>query len=226
MQKTTIHTEGRLILTYIRNCEQQHNTAVVKSPLKIPPRHNGIIPVTIRGNNLKVPMGHLINNQHINRRPDPNIHVLDGIYNIKDRSTLHILVANYTNKNVTFNKGQCIGQIEQSIDHMPQTDINSLTTQKMIDKHVQPDSFAPALYNLLGDVRKSLNQLLGTCKSHCAQDGTSIGTTHLGKMQIDMDDSEPALHRPYPIAVKHYDWVRKINKLLDAQVICSSHLSW
>ena len=29
------------------------------------------------------------------------------------------------------------------------------------------------------------------------------------------------------IAIKHYDWVRsEINKLLDAQVICSSHSSW
>ena len=62
---------------------------------------------------------------------------------IKDKSALHILVANYTNKHVTFNKGQCIGHIEPSIDYMPQTAINSPTTQKMLDKHVQPYSFTP-----------------------------------------------------------------------------------
>ena len=46
-------------------------------------------------------------------------------------------------------------------------------------------------------------------------------------MQIDMGDSEPVLHRPFVIAMKHYDWVKsKINKLLDAQVIHSSHSSW
>ena len=61
-----------------------------------------------------------------NRKLDTNIHVFDGICNIKDKSTLHILVANYTHKHVTFNKGQCIGHIESSINHMPQTAVNSL----------------------------------------------------------------------------------------------------
>ena len=59
--------------------------------------------------------------------------MIDGIYNIKDRSGLHVLVASYTNKHVTFSKGQCIGHIEPSIDHMWQTSVSSLTTQKMID---------------------------------------------------------------------------------------------
>ena len=89
-------------------------------------------------------MGYLISNQHIKRRLDPSIHVIDGIYNIKDRLTLHILVANYTNKHITFNKGQCIGHIETSLDHMPQTSINSLTTQKMMDEHIPPDTFTPS----------------------------------------------------------------------------------
>ena len=76
---------------------------------------------------------------------------------------------------------------------MPQTSINSLTTQKMTDEHIQPDTFTPPLHNLPGDVRKSLNQLLETFKSQFAQDETSIGTTHLTKMQIDTGDSEPVL---------------------------------
>ena len=43
-------------------------------------------------------------------------------------------------------------------------------------------------------------------------------------MQIDIGISESVSQRPYPIAMKHYDWVRdEINKLLDAKVICSSH---
>ena len=117
-------------LTCTRNCEQQHNIAVVKSPLKKPTRHSGIISVPIKGYNLKAPVGYFISNQHINRRLNPNIHAIDGIYNIKERSTLHILVSSYTNRHVTFNKGQCIGHIEPPIDHMLQTSINSLTTQK------------------------------------------------------------------------------------------------
>ena len=116
--------------------------------------HNVVIPITINGHNLKGPVGYFTRNQHVNRRLDPNIHVIDGICNIKDISTLHILNANYTNKHVTFNKGQCIGHIEPSTYHMPQTSINSLTTQKMIDEHIQPDTFTSPLHTLLGDVRK------------------------------------------------------------------------
>ena len=43
---------------------------------------------------------------------------------------------------------------------MPQTSFDSLTTQKMIDEHSQPYTFKPPLHTVLGDVRKSLNQLL------------------------------------------------------------------
>ena len=221
-----IQREGSF-LAYTRDCEQQHNIAVVKSPLKIPPRHNGIIPVTIKGHNLKAPLEYFISNQHINRRCDPSIHVIDGIYNIKDKLTLPLLVANYTNKYVTFNKGQCIGHTEPSIDHMLQTAIKSLTTQKMIDECVQPDTFTLSLHTLLDDVRESLNQLLESFKSQFTQDETSIGTTHLTKIQIDMGPSEPVSQRSYAITVKHYDWVRsEINKLLDVQVINSGHSSW
>ena len=87
-------------MTYTRNCEQQHNIAAVNSPLKMPPRHNCIIPIAFKGHNLKAPVGYFISNQDTNRRLDPSIHVIDG-YNIKDRLTLHVLVANYTNKHVT-----------------------------------------------------------------------------------------------------------------------------
>ena len=185
-----------MFLTYTRNCEQQHNIKVVKPSLKIPPRHNGIVPVTIKGHNLKAGVGYFINNQHINRKLDPNIHVLDGIYNIKDKLTLCILVANYTHKHVMFNKGQCIGYIEPSIDHLPQTAINSLTTEMMLDEHTQPESFTPPLHTLPDDMRISLNQPLEIFKSQFAQDETSIGTTQFTKMQIDMGDSEPASQRP------------------------------
>ena len=42
-----------------------------------------------------------------------------------------------------------------------------------------------------------------------------------------MTNSESVSQGPYPIAMKHYDWVRsEINKLLDAHVIHSSHSSW
>ena len=81
-----------------------------------------------KGTQFKIPMGYFISNQHTNKGLGPNIHVINGIYSIKGRSTLHIFVANYTNKHVTFNKGQCIGYVEPSNDYIPQTSINSLAT--------------------------------------------------------------------------------------------------
>ena len=160
-----IQREGSL-LTYTRNCEQHNNISVVKSSLKIPPRHNGVISVTIKVHNLKAPVGYFISNQHINKRINPNIHIVDGIYNIKE-GHLYTTLLLITQNHVTFNKGQCIGHIEPFIDHKPLTAINSLTIV-MIDKHVQPDTFTPPLHTLLGYVKKSLNQLLDTFKSQFA----------------------------------------------------------
>ena len=54
-----IQREGSFY-TYTRNCEQPHNIAVVKSPLKIPPMYNSITP--IKGHNLKAPVGYFISN--------------------------------------------------------------------------------------------------------------------------------------------------------------------
>ena len=177
---------------------QQHIIVVVKSPVKIPHRQNGII-VNIKGHILKVPVGYFISNQHLNRKLDPSIHVSDGIYIIEDKLTIHVLVTNYTHKYVIFNKGQDIGHIEPSIDCMQKTAINSLTTQRMLNEHIQPDTFTPPLHTLPHDVRKSLSQLLETFKSQFAQDETSIGTSHLTKKQIDMGDSEPISQSHTPL---------------------------
>ena len=46
-------------------------------------------------------------------------------------------------------------------------------------------------------------------------------------MQIGTGDSKPVSQRPYSIAMKLYNYVTsEINKLLDTQVIHSSHSSW
>ena len=72
---------------------------------------------------------------------------------------------------------------------------------------------------------EKITQSVGeTFKLQFAQDETNIDTTHLTEMQIDTDDSEHVLQRPYPIAMKYCGWVRnEINKLLDVHVIHSSH---
>ena len=132
-----------LFLTYTRSREDLHNIAAVKSTLRIPHRHNCAIPIRIKGHNLKEQVAYFISNQHTKKGLDHNIHVLDDIYSIKGKSRLYVIVANYTNKHVTFNKGQCIGHMEPLINNMSQTSVNSVTTKKMMDDQVQPDTFTP-----------------------------------------------------------------------------------
>ena len=43
---------------------------------------------------------------------DPNINIIDSIHKIKDRSTVNVIVSNYTNKHLTFHKGEYIGHLE------------------------------------------------------------------------------------------------------------------
>ena len=51
--------------------------------------------------------------------------------------------------------------------------------------------------------------------------------TPLTSMSIDTGTTNPVSQKLYPIAMKHYDWVKNgIEKLLAAKVICSSCSSW
>ena len=46
-------------------------------------------------------------------------------------------------------------------------------------------------------------------------------------MTIDTHTSDPVSQKPYPIAMKHYQWVKEeIEKLLATKVICTSRSSW
>ena len=69
--------------------------------------------------------------------------------------------------------------------------------------------------------------LLWEYESQFAKDETSIGTIPLASMAIDTGTSEPVSQKPYPIAMKHYQWVKdEIEKLLSAKVICTTWSSW
>ena len=91
-------------LTYTRSCEQKATIGIVKSILKIPPRHNGIVPIKIKGHSITGHMTYFISNQDSRKGKDPKINIVNGIHNIKDKTSVNILVSNYTNKHITFNK--------------------------------------------------------------------------------------------------------------------------
>ena len=97
----------------------------------------------------------------------------------------------------------------------------------MMAEKVTPDSFNPLCHKLYNKIQHDLNALLKEYESQFTKDKTSIGTTPLTSMMIDTEASDPISQKPYPIAMKHYQWVKEeIEKLLAAKVIHSSRSSW
>ena len=105
-------------LTYARNCKQKATIGIVKSTLKIPPRHNSIIPINIKGHSITGHMAFFISDQDSTTGKDPNINIVTGIHNIKGKTPVNILVSNYTNKHITFNKGEYVGHLEPTIENV------------------------------------------------------------------------------------------------------------
>ena len=110
-----LQKDGRF-LTYTRNCEQKATIGIVKSTLKIPPRHNGIIPIKIKGHTITGHTAYFISNPDSTKGKDPNINIVNGIHNIKGKTSVNILVSKYTNKYIMFNKAEYVGHLEPTID--------------------------------------------------------------------------------------------------------------
>ena len=91
-------------------------TSIVKLTLKILPRHNGVIPIKITGQTLKEHMAYFITNDDSTKGKYPSINIINGLHDIKGKTSVNVLVSNYTNKHVTFNKGEYIGHLEPAIE--------------------------------------------------------------------------------------------------------------
>ena len=164
---------------------------------------------------------------------DPNINIIRGIHKIKGKTSVNVLVSNYINKHLMFHKGEYIRHLEPTVmdnDTIEQTEAhqtNSVTLKKMMSETVTPDTFNPPCHELSTTVQNKLELLLQEYESQFTKNETSIGTSPLTSMMIDTGTSEPISQKPYPIAMKHYQWVRdEIEKLLAAKVIHTSRSSW
>ena len=93
----------------------QPQNVLVKSALKIPPRHNGVVSIKISGPLITTHTAYFITDDNTPNGRDPNINIIDGIHKIKDRTLVNILVSNYTNKHLTFHKGEYIGHLEPAV---------------------------------------------------------------------------------------------------------------
>ena len=118
------------------------------------------------------------------------------------------------------NKGEYIGHLEPTIEEIQQTTesldastMDSITTERMTAEKVVPDTFKPPQHELKENIETKVTKLLKEYDSQFAQDETSIGTTPLTEMTIDAGISEPVSQKPYPIVMKHCQWVKdEMNK--------------
>ena len=210
-------------LCYTEDMESGINRASVAKTIHIPPKHNRVISVSIKGCDIKTPTVCFIGSQYT----DTEVKLLDRVQDISRNTTLQVLVINNLNHHVNFPKGMKIGHLEPPIGDLTQMPINSATTQRMLPETVKPDSFTPPKYQLEPTIQQQLDFLLKTFKDQFAKDETTISTTPLTEMSINTGDSDPVSQKPYPVAMKHYQWVKEeIDKLLEAGVIRNSHSSW
>ena len=210
-------------LCYTEDMESGINRVSVARTICIPPKHNGVISVSIKRHDIKTPTACFIRSQYT----DTELRLIDGVHDILRNATLQVLVINNSNQHVNFLKGMKIGYLEPPTDDLAQIPINSATTQQMLPKTVKPDSFIPPKYQLDSTTQQQLDYLLGTFKDQFVKDETTIGATPLTQMSIDTGDSHPVSQKSYPVAMKHYQWVKEeIDKLLEAGVIRNSQSSW
>ena len=226
-----IQRDGKF-LTYTQNCEQKATIGTVKLSLKIPLKHKGVVPIKITGPVIKEHMAYFITDENSTKGRDHNINIIDSICKIKGKTSFNILVSNYTNKHITFHKGEHIGCLDptimddMTIDDSETHSTHSINLQKMIAEQVQPDNFYPSHHKLKPGIQSKLDALFKEYETQFAKDETSIGTTPLTEMTIDTGNSESISQKPYPIVMKNYQWGKeKIKKLLIAKVICSSRSS-
>ena len=159
-KRIATHKRKDRFLTYTSNCEQKANVAIVKSTLKILPRHNGVMPTMIKGHTIKGHMAYFISDQDSKKGMDPNIHIIGEIHNIKGKTYVNVLISNYTNKHMSFNTGEYFGHLELPIKDMQQIpgDSGSITThsiimKKMMAEKVKSDIFKPPHHKLRKDIK-------------------------------------------------------------------------
>ena len=105
-----IQRDGKF-LVYTHACDRKAMIGTVKSTLRIPPWHNGVVPIKISGPIIKTHM----TDDSTPKGKDPNINIISGIHKIKGKTSVNILVSNYTNKHLTFHKGEYIGHLEPAV---------------------------------------------------------------------------------------------------------------
>ena len=147
-------------LVYTHSCDHTATIGTVKSKLKIPPRHNGVIPIKISAPIIKTHMAYFLTDDSTPKGRDPNINIISSIHKIKGKTSVNILVSNYTNKHLTFHEGEYNGHLETAVldstDQQETHQTSSVTLKKIMSETVTPDAFNLSCMNYLQLYRMTL----------------------------------------------------------------------
>ena len=161
-RKCYIQREGKF-LVYTYTCDQKATIGTVKSTLRIPLQHNGVMPIKISGPIIEEHMAYFITDDNTSKGKDPNINIISSIHKIKGKTSVNILVFNYTNKHLTFHKGEYVRHLEpavmddNTIDLRETHQANSVTLKKMMTETVAPDTFNPPHHELSQTIQNELD---------------------------------------------------------------------
>ena len=76
-------------------------------------------------------MAYSISNQDSKKGKDSKINIINGIHNIIGKSSVSLLVLNYTNKHIMFNKGEYVWHLEATIEDIEEEKIYTLKVIQM-----------------------------------------------------------------------------------------------
>ena len=151
-------------LCYTEDMESGINRVSVAKTMRIPPKHNGAISISIKGHDIKIPTACFVGSQYT----DTDIKLVDGVHNISRNTTLQVLVINNLNHHVNFPKGMKIGHLEPPIDDLTHISINSATTQKKLPRDRKTGFFyttqVPVRTNNTTTVRLPTEDLQGSVR--------------------------------------------------------------
>ena len=123
-------------LCYTEDMELGVNQVPIAKTICIPPKHNRVILVSIKGHNIKTPTACFLGSQYT----DTEVRLIDGVHDILCNATLQVLVINNSNHHVNFLKGMKIGHLEPQIDDLAQIPINSTTAQPHNECYLRPSN--------------------------------------------------------------------------------------
>ena len=76
-----IQRDGKFMV-YTYACDRKATIGKVKSTLRIPPQHNGVVPIRISGPIIKAHMAYFLTDDNTPKGKDPNINIISDIHKI------------------------------------------------------------------------------------------------------------------------------------------------